>query len=344
MNALPRTISDRVHAFTLFVALALTALLPSTADAQGRCSCNNGCHAYPGQCVQRGSSACEAGFAPFCATRASTCPNTGWVSCGGECTCVRVGPVDGGTLSDAGSTPDASTSTDATAPMDRPVASDVVATSDAQTSRDATSSIGDATMSAGDATATTSDASAGSDVISSADGAPAPNDASAADSDGGCVCAGGVCVGGRCYRDRCTYHPELGFICTTPGQTCRLFGGDPICLPVCVGVTCATGEFCDERSNGACVADRCASITCPSGTTCVRNQCGRWGGPDGGVFIADQGDAGLDGGVAPTLTADEGCGCRAGASTHHSARGWWAAAALLTLARATRRRRSTTSR
>ncbi|MBP6834167.1 MAG: hypothetical protein KA978_25495, partial [Deltaproteobacteria bacterium] len=75
------------------------------------------------------------------------------------------------------------------------------------------------------------------------------------------------------------------------------------------------GQFCDERSNGACVADRCAAIQCPIGTTCVRNQCGRWGGADGGTFIVDDGGTSLpeDGGTsAPPTATDDGCGCRAG--------------------------------
>nr|MBP6834577.1 hypothetical protein [Deltaproteobacteria bacterium] len=53
-------------------AFAMVASLPSVASAQGRCSCNAGCHQYPGQCVQPGSSGCEAGYAPFCGTRAES--------------------------------------------------------------------------------------------------------------------------------------------------------------------------------------------------------------------------------------------------------------------------------
>lgn len=144
--------------------------------------------------------------------------------------------------------------------------------------------------------------------------AVAPTSDAAVSTDG-CVCEGGACVAGVCYRERCSFHPELGFICATGGTSCRLFDGNPICVPICAGVSCAEGQFCDERSNGACVADRCAAIQCPIGTTCVRNQCGRWGGADGGIFIPDDGgtSAPEDGGTgAPPTATDDGCGCRAG--------------------------------
>ncbi len=353
MTSSPRTSPHRPNVFLFLFVVALSAVFPSVAGAQGRCSCNNGCHAYPGQCVQRGSSGCDPGFAPFCGTRATSCPNAGWVSCAGDCTCVRVGPSDGGTASDGGINGDASTPTDASPLIDRPAASDATPASDATATTDARSpmdapSPADAPASASDATAAASDSPTGSDALVSlpdqvavpSDSATPDRDANTTDPDGGCICAGGACVGGSCYRERCTFHPELGFTCATPGKTCRLIGADPICVPVCAGVTCAAGEFCDERSNGACVVDRCASLACPAGTTCVRNQCGRWGGPDGGVFIADEGDASADGGAAPPPTTNEGCGCRVGTPAGRDARWWWMPVVLLALLGRSVRRRS----
>lgn len=363
------------------LAFALAGVSPSTAGAQGRCSCNSGCHMFPGQCVQPGSAGCESGFAPFCATRATSCPNLGWVSCGGECTCVRVAPLDAGTP-DAGaadvamsidlpvpadrSTPadapvatDVRPTTDAPAAMDAPTASDSSAPSDLP-NRDAVAAEGgsprpdagsmavdtpgaptDQAASAPDLGNATFDGGGSSpDVASASDATESGPDASTA-SDGGCACAGGGCAAGVCYRDRCTFNAELGFVCTTPGTACRLFGADPICVPVCAGVTCAGGQFCDERSNGACVVDRCAAIACPSGTTCLHNQCGRWSGADGGVFVPKDADVGGDGGASVLPTATEtGCGCRVG-DRSAGGRGGALGAVLVALvgwARARRRR------
>lgn len=348
----------------VLVAFALTALLPARASAQGRCSCNSGCHMYPGQCVQPGSSGCEAGFAPFCSTRAESCPRSGWVSCGGECTCVRVTPTDAGTpTTDAStSTTDASTPADRGAPGDATASPDAAWTSmdvsvssdgslavdgrvptdgppasDGSTSTDAPASASDAALT--DATSPTDDHSP-----ATSDGGTPTGDGGVPATDGGCHCDGGLCAGGVCYREPCIYHPELGFICTTPGTACRLVGGETYCVPLCAGVTCEAGRFCDERSNGTCVADRCASITCPAGAVCFHNQCGRWGGPDGGVFLPDDLDAGLgDGGAMgpPTATAT-GCGCRAG-SREGTGRGGWLPAALLACAAVRRRPRRRTS-
>lgn len=347
----------RHRALAALFALAISAALPSAAYAQGRCSCNNGCHQYPGQCVQPGSSSCEAGFAPFCETRAESCPRTGWVSCGGTCTCVRVTPLDAGTPGDVPTVMDTGVSADVPRPRDVPASMDLGFPADAPVFTDARPPAdAPASMDArvGSDVLVSMDAPSGSDVLVSTDvrpagdappgadaplvdrptgspdstvdldggslaDAPSAVDAGATASDAavstdGCVCEGGICVAGVCYRDRCTYHPELGFICASAGTSCRLTDGIPICVPICAGVSCAAGEFCDERSNGACVADRCSSIQCPIGTTCVNNQCGRWSGGDGGTFIVEDGGTyAQDGGAAaPPTGADEGCGCRAG--------------------------------
>ncbi len=391
---------DRHHVLATLLALAF-ATLPATASAQGRCSCNSGCHMFPGQCVLPGSSGCESGFAPFCATRAASCPRTGWVTCSGDCTCVRITPADAG-FADAGATdasspgdvPDAmdvnasdapvsadvsmsvdiTTARDVATPTDSPSSSDARSVSDVFTPADAaTPSDGSAVLDGGVSADAASSADVpgrdstvidvtppGSDVAlgdaSTRDASVTPDDRPANPSDraiphsdvgtptadGGCECVGGACVAGICYRERCVYNAELGFICTTRGTTCRLFGSDPICVPLCAGVTCGAGEFCDERSNGACVADRCASITCPIGTTCVHNQCGRWTGPDGGVFVAKDLDAG-PGGVSGLTVTDVGCGCRVGDRTSRG-RGWGFSAALLALFGLSGRRRRETRR
>jgi MYXO-CTERM domain-containing protein len=385
------------------LALASFSLLPSVAGAQGRCSCNRGCHQYPGQCVQPGSSGCEAGFAPFCGTRADSCPNAGWVSCGGDCTCVRVSPLDAG-VADAGASdsavsdggtagsdrpdggasldvvapPDAPTALDVSSPMDTPATADAVsradtvATTDDRVAMDSPPGADVATMlDAPGRDAPTSDASAldgsrpasdvsssspetsvpadapiGLDAMTSVDGpatmdGPGPVADAPSTADGGCVCPGGACVGGVCYRDRCTYLPELGFICTLPGTTCRLIGKEPLCIPVCAGVTCSVGEFCDDRSEGRCVVDRCASIQCAAGTVCRHNQCGRWNGVDGGTFdfkdAAVESDAGA---TAPVTATDTGCGCRAGGVGERK-RGGAFAALMLGLVGLLRRRSRT---
>lgn len=306
----------------LIAAAVLASLLshPADASAQGRCSCNSGCHQYPGQCVQRSATGCDPGYAPFCGTRASTCPNTGWVSCNGECTCVRVpGGGDGG-VADASVPPMDVPRTDASVAVDRP------AVADAEPRVDGPLMSVDAP---------------GSDVVASSDVAP-PGDAAPADrpavsdrppasgdalasTDAGCLCPGGLCVGGVCVTERCSYYPELGFLCTAAGTTCRLIEGEAYCVPVCVGVSCADGEFCDESSGGQCVRDDCASRTCPAGTSCFHNQCGNY---DGGV----RGDAATaDGSAAGAgMTAEEsGCGCRASGPGRASSAAWWGVAALL---------------
>ena len=381
-------------------AFVLTAALPAVASAQGRCSCNSGCHQFPGQCVQGGSAGCESGFAPFCGTRPTTCPNAGWVSCSGDCTCVRIAPLDAGVpdagradvslptdapaLVDRGTATDTASPSDVPASMDLGVSFDVPASMDVRPANDVPAaqdlglsvdvgaardalvsidvgaaadvpgrdapavdvvgadgptSVSDVPVAESDAAPTGADApvatfDGGVPALDAAPGLDAPGSASdaAAAGDDGCVCVGGACLGNVCYRERCTYNPELGFTCATPGTTCRLVGGDPYCVPLCAGVSCAAGEFCDERSNGACVADRCASIECPVGTTCVHNQCGRWSGADGGAFVTEDG-GGVEadgGGTAPPTATDTGCGCRVGEQTGDDGR-WGLPAALLAL-------------
>ena len=293
----------------LFTAAVLASLLahPTDAAAQGRCSCNSGCHQYPGQCVQRSATGCDPGFAPFCGTRSSTCPNTGWVSCDGDCTCVRV-PGDDAGVADA-----SAPAQDAAAILDRPVAADADPRVDAPLmSLDAPAS---------DVVA--SDRAIASDV---SDRPPGSGDALVA-TDAGCVCPGGLCLGGACITERCRYFPELGFLCTGAGTTCRLIDGEAYCVPVCVGVSCAGGEFCDASSAGQCVRDDCATRTCPAGTTCHHNQCGNYESEVRGDAATTSADASSPGGA---ITADEsGCGCRASGPGRAMSTVWWGVAALL---------------
>jgi MYXO-CTERM domain-containing protein len=72
-----------------------TMLVATWANAQGVCKCNNGCHAYPGQCTH--SNDCDPGYAPTCDTRPDGgCPQVGWVSCSGGCTCTPIPGWDAG--------------------------------------------------------------------------------------------------------------------------------------------------------------------------------------------------------------------------------------------------------
>ena len=372
----PRSAPKHLRSTLSWALLAAGALVlwPSQVEAQGRCSCNRGCHQFPGQCVQRGSTGCEAGFAPFCGTRTGSCPNLGWVSCGGECTCVRIAPLDAGVVDsgtadapsgDSSSSVDRPSTVDVSEPMDAPRSSDVSTAQDTAPRTDAqlpadASRPGDASFSvdvpitdtaptdafasdvglpALDAIMSLPDGAASTDATPvadrrepSPDADPTPDlGSSRADGgaieDAGCECVGGACLSGVCYRDRCTYNPELGFICTLPGTTCRLVGEDALCIPICVGVTCRADEFCDDRTDGRCVADRCASIRCPAGAVCRQNQCGRWGGPDGGTFHAKDVPGSDDAGNGGVLTASEnGCGCRAGGAGPQPPTGAWVAA------------------
>lgn len=341
LHTMNRTLPRVALGWIFTAALALTMLPSATARAQGRCSCNNGCHARPGQCVQSGSSGCEAGFAPFCGTRVDTCPHTDWVSCSGECTCVRVGVLDAGA-------PDVPATSDATVSLDRPTAPDGPPPPDAPGPSDAMMSIDrtapptdapsrddapaapDGMMSGGPDGATGSDATTTpADAATPLDGTTPP---------GGCVCPAGLCIEGVCITERCLYQPELGFVCATAGTVCRVFGNDGFCVPVCFATRCETGQFCDARSQGRCVADMCATIQCPQGTTCQRNQCGRWDGPDGSL-IPDDGAA-VDGGVAGRTGVDDGgCGCRAGRGSLAAPTAAWGLMGAMLFARRRRRER-----
>jgi len=97
-----------------------------------------------------------------------------------------------------------------------------------------------------------------------------------------------TCFFGRCVPG-CFPAPCSGIECPA-GQFCddRTGGCAPIvpcsgacaedytchvaCPPrsSCDGVTCATGEICD---NGMCVADPCAGVTCTGSSICVRGRC-----------------------------------------------------------------------
>lgn len=297
----------------LFAVALLASLLGLAlpAAAQGRCSCNSGCHQYPGQCVQRGGAGCDPGFAPFCGTRASSCPNTGWVSCSGDCACVRVPGGDGGVAdavtSDLGVVVDAALPPQDARPADAQPAAD-----GPMMSLDAPSP---------DVVAPSPDVVASDRAVAS-DAPPASGDAPPA-TDAGCVCPGGVCIDGACVTERCGYFPELGFLCAGVGTRCRLIAEEAYCVPVCAGVRCAAGEFCDERTAGQCVLDDCATRTCPAGTTCHHNQCGNH---DGGV----RGDAATASGDGGAMTAEDGgCGCRAPGPGRAGSAAWWGVAALL---------------
>ena len=84
-----------------FATLLLVAT-PSIALADpGTCMCNDGCHAFPGQCTH--SNGCSPGYAPQCGERSTTCPEVGWISCDGTCTCVAIPGWDAGASGDGGS-------------------------------------------------------------------------------------------------------------------------------------------------------------------------------------------------------------------------------------------------
>lgn len=362
-------VSGRLRAVAFATAMTAAFFAPAgTAQAQGRCSCNRGCHQYPGQCVQRRAEGCDPGFAPFCGTRSSSCPRAGWVSCDGECTCVRVSGYDAGTV-DAGfpdsAAVDASVADVGPSPDDRP-AVDVATGSDSGTSVDRPSSADGAVPA--DRPPTPSDTPApdrpGADVVAASDrpasadgptpdvaadlGVPSGDDASApADggppvTDGGCECSGGVCVDGACITERCFYNQELGFTCTRAGTMCRLIEGEAYCVPLCADVICEAGKFCDERSGGRCVRDECSTTSCPAGTTCRRNQC-EYPGADGGVAVHAATDAATDAATATggmTAVDDGGCGCRAAGTTDARTAAWWGAGALLALVRRRRKPRA----
>jgi len=319
--------------------LATLSLLLATGDAsaQGRCRCNNGCHSYPGQCVN-GSGSCDQGYAPFCDTRPTTDCRTGWVSCAGACTCIRVSSPDGGVAPDApvvsdvppgADVPRADVSPGADAPpatdaprADVPLGVDVPAGADVPPGMDVPRA--DATPGA--------DVPPGADAPPGMDAAPGvdatPGDAPVA-SDGPCACDGGICYFGVCVRDRCEYQRELGFVCAIEGRRCVLQEGEAWCVPGCLGVTCTEATFC-EPETGNCVRDECATIRCPLGSVCALNRC---------VAAASDGGAAGDGGRPVTGVEDGGCGCRA----RPAGGGRLPVLAALGLLCATRRRRRNTA-
>lgn len=308
----------------LLLLATLTLLLAAgDASAQGRCRCNNGCHNYPGQCVS-GSGSCDEGYAPFCDTRPTTDCRTGWVSCSGACTCIRVSAPDGGVAPDAPVAADVPPGVDAPR-ADAPPATDAppgvdVPRADAPPGVDAPP---------GADVPPRMDAPPGVDAPPGMDAGPFPTDLppgvdAPAASDGPCECDGGICYFGVCVRDRCEYQRELGFVCALEGRRCVLQEGEAWCVPGCLGVTCEGGNFC-EPETGNCVRDECATIRCPLGSVCAMNRC---------VAASDGGAAG-DGGRPPTGVDDGGCGCRA----RPPGDGRLAALAALALLCASRRRR-----
>jgi len=342
--------------FFLLAVLAF-ALAAPTARAQGRCRCNNGCHNYPGQCVN-GSGNCDQGYAPFCATRPASECRTGWVSCSGECTCVRIPGWDGGAVSDGamvdtmipldaaradvlvgmdggtvidGSQADGAPTMDAAVGMDTPrvdvtLGNDVSSGTDVPLGTDVARDDGKV--------ATDSPGLSREDVVASEGGArldvPVSDAVIVEDAsvDGPCECDGGVCYHGVCVRERCAYQPELGFVCAYEGRRCVLLAGEAWCVPGCLGVTCPKGEVC-EAETGNCLRDRCAELRCPLGSRCMMNRCVA---ADGGLA----GEGGVtDGGGIPTGVEDGGCGCRAHPTTPRT---WMFVAVIACVAMARRRR------
>lgn len=201
-----------MNALRTLALLAMVALggvfVPSTAHAQtgGTCSCNNGCHSRPGQCVT--SNGCATGYAPYCGVRATSCPQMGWVSCNGECSCIAIPGFDAGV-------PDASSSdvvsVDAPVDVNRP-----------------------------DAPTDTRPDAPGSDVV--------PPDVAEMDATVPPDCPNGVVLDNVCYTEPCEFQTEFGWICFSEGTECRLIDDHPWCIPFCAARTCKDGEFCDPRS------------------------------------------------------------------------------------------------
>ena len=274
------------------------------------------------------SGNCNPGFAPFCGTRSASCPQMGWVSCNGDCSCVAIPGYDGG-VSDASVGPDAS-------------GADVVAAdapgADAQ-SMDVQSSPMDVQSSPMDAQPGT--------YVQVFD-TPAPRDVTVS-------CPTGVVVDGVCYTEHCQYDMEIGFYCGN-GLRCLTQTSMGFCVPVCAGVTCTNGEHCDptfgcttgtancgttmcpagqfcDTARG-CTTDLCSAIDCPAGSTCQHNLCVAPRAADGGTLDGAPGDGG-------TTPQTGGCGCRTAGDT--SSRGAPALAlaglGLAALARRGRRRR-----
>lgn len=362
--------------FALSLAAALALLVSSSdASAQGRCSCNSGCHRYPGQCVQGGSnSGCEAGYAPFCGTRASSCPQTGWVTCNGECTCVRIGPIDGGappsdvtSVSDAPPPPrDVPASFDAPMPTDVPASFDAPSPTDVRPGVDAPSPV---------------DAPSGPDVTVIRDGAvpsdaPTPGDRPVTPVDAVVVLPDGAVVVDATAWDDAPATPSDAPIPSLDGAVIgpdgAVIGIDGALPPADVPVSCDGGV----SYRGRCLTDRCQyqnelgficpiadhtcrvlgdeawcvpaclDVTCemgsfcdPSTGTCRVDQCATTRCPSGQICRENQclpAPDGSPGAGPPAGAEDGGCGCRA---TSH-ARSTRAALVLTGLAALLRRRRA----
>ena len=121
----------------------------------------------------------------------------------------------------------------------------------------------------------------------------------------GQLCSEGVCVNGC---GQCN-----GLICEAPlecdGETGRCL--DPSC-----DTECDPGTHCEA---GECVDD-CAGAVCPGGQECVDGECRSIDAPgDGGPGDSGPDDGGpSDGGPSdgdPEVVVEQGCSCRAGATT-----------------------------
>jgi MYXO-CTERM domain-containing protein len=196
------------------------------------------------------------------------------------------------------------------------------------------------------------------------DGAgPGPDGAGPADSsspdvtrpgpDGSTVpCPDGVVVDGVCYTEHCQFMNELGWGCTTPGRTCQLFNNVPFCVPVCAGVECAAGQYCDPVFGCVAGSVNCGTVSCPEGEVCQAAKgcvsCGAGGCPVGGEGNSEgdggaEGDGGHGDGSADGATGVHhgGCGCRTAGTPAQS--GSALLAALAGAAVAARRRRRAVS-
>mgnify|MGYP003594644669 CR=1 FL=1 len=133
------------------------------------------------------------------------------------------------------------------------------------------------------------------------------------------VCVAGVCQP-RCPCRRCAAN-----------ETC---GSDGICVANdCARVTCGAGTYC---MGGRCV-DTCTGVVCPGGGVCVAGQCVNRS-PDGGLPDGGRPDGGApDGGVTAPGGDDGGCSCRGAGAVR--ARGGGLVFVMLALALARRSHR-----
>ncbi len=335
------------HPIVIAFAIALlAALTPREAAAQdaGTCSCNNGCHDMPGQCLISGTG-CALGYAPLCDYRPSgTCPHVGAVSCNSGCTCTAIPGFDAGSVDVQVPPTDA---TDVVLPD--VVIPDVVGV-DTVGMDIVLPDVQGIDVQGLDTQA--------SDV-QQPDVRPDVN-----------LCPSGVVVDGVCYSTPCQYQNEIGFVCTMSGFSCRQIDGMAWCIPVCAGMVCPAGAFCDPVfgcSNipdgglncatlscpfgqlcdpvAGCIADLCTNVSCPIGEYCVRGACiplpdgsGSDTGTssDGGVGDGSR-DGSIDGGRPGQRT---GCNCRTAGDTHGMPRGVPTLLVAIAALAITRRRRA----